>query len=462
MRVIISGAGQVGYGIAEKLSLEGNEVTVIDSNSDLVQRVRDTLDARGVHGHGSHPDVLAQAGARDADMLIAVTQVDEVNMIACQVAHSIFEVPTRIARIRSQTYLNPEWQNLFARDHLPIDVIISPEVEVGELILERMAFPGADEIISFEDDEVVVLVIEISEDCAVVDTPLKYLTDLFPNLQATVLGAQRDGEIIVVGSSDALHVGDHAVVAVARDQVARVLALFGREEPSPSRVVIAGGGNVGRYVATRLEQGESQGKKKVSVRLIENNRKVAQIAAETIKESIVVFGDALNEEILREVDISDADMFLGLTNDDETNILASVLSSELGCKANFALVNQAHYSRFAHRLGVDAFINPRSITVSKILRHVRRGRIRGVYSLFNGVAELLEAEALETSTLVGKPLREVDFADGVRIGSIIRGGKVIMPTGNTRVEAGDLVIVFALAAKVRQVEQMFRVSIDYF
>jgi len=458
MRVIISGAGQVGYGIAEKLSLEGNEVTVIDSNSDLVQRVRDTLDARGVHGHGSHPDVLAQAGARDADMLIAVTQVDEVNMTACQVAHSIFEVPTRIARIRAQTYLNPEWQNLFARDHLPIDVIISPEVEVGQLILERMEFPGADEIISFEDNEVVVLVIEISEDCAVVDTPLKHLTDLFPNLQATVLGVQRSGEIIVIGSGDALHVDDHAVVAVARDQVARVLALFGREEPSPSRVVIAGGGNVGRYVATRLEQGE----RKVSVRLIENNRKIAQIAAETIKESIVVFGDALNEEILREVDISDADMFLGLTNDDETNILASVLSSELGCKANFALVNQAHYSRFAHRLGVDAFINPRSITVSKILRHVRRGRIRGVYSLFNGVAELLEAEALETSTLVGKPLRELDFGDGVRIGSIIRGGTVIMPTGDTRVEAGDLVIVFALAAKVKQVEQMFRVSIDYF
>ncbi len=458
MRVIISGAGQVGYGIAEKLSLEGNEVTVIDSNSDLVQRVRDTLDARGVHGHGSHPDVLAQAGARDADMLIAVTQVDEVNMTACQVAHSIFEVPTRIARIRAQTYLNPEWQNLFARDHLPIDVIISPEVEVGELILERMAFPGADEIISFDDNEVVVLVIEISEDCAVVDTPLKHLTDLFPNLQATVIGVQRDGEIIVIGSSDALHVNDHAVVAVARDQVARVLSLFGREEPSPSRIVIAGGGNVGRYVATRLERGERQ----VSVRLIENNRKIAQIAAETIKESIVVFGDALNEEILREVDISDADMFLGLTNDDETNILASVLSSELGCKANFALVNQAHYSRFAHRLGVDAFINPRSITVSKILRHVRRGRIRGVYSLFNGVAELLEAEALETSTLVGKPLKEVDFGDGVRIGAIIRGGQVIMPTSTTRVEAGDLVIVFALASKVKQVEQMFRVSIDYF
>ena len=458
MRVIISGAGQVGYGIAEKLSSEGIEVTVIDNNAELVQRVRDTLDARGVHGHGSHPDVLSRAGAADADMLIAVTQVDEVNMTACQVAHSIFEVPTRIARIRAQTYLSPEWQNLFARDHLPIDVIISPEVEVGDLILQRMTYPGADEIISFEDDEVVVLVIEIGEDCAVVDTPLRHLTDLFPNLRATVIGASRKGRAIVINSSESLIPGDYAVVAVARDQVSRVLALFGHEETSPSNVVIAGGGNVGRYVATRLEQGE----RKVSVRVIENDRKAAQLAAETMKKSIVVFGDALNEEILREVNISDADMFLGLTNDDETNILASVLSSELGCKANFALVNQTHYSRFANRLGVDAFINPRSVTVSKILRHIRRGRIKGVYSLFDGQAELLEAEALETSTLVGKPLKEVDFADGVRIGAIVRGREFIMPTGSTRIEAGDLVIVMAVAASVPKVEQMFRVSLDFF
>ncbi|VAW15616.1 Trk potassium uptake system protein TrkA [hydrothermal vent metagenome] len=458
MRVIISGAGQVGYGIAEKLSAEGLSVTVIDSNADLVQRVRDTLDARGVHGHGSHPDVLAQAGAREADMLIAVTQVDEVNMTACQVAHSIFEVPTRIARIRSQTYLSPEWQNLFARDHLPIDVIISPEIEVGDLILQRLTYPGADEIVSFEDDEVVVLVIEVGEDCAVSNTPLKHLTDLFPNLLATVMGVKRNGKAMVIGSGESMSAGDMAVVAVTRDQVPRLLTLFGRDEPSPSRIVIAGAGNVGRYVAGKLEQGD----RGVKVRLIESDRHIAQIAAEEMKDAIVLFGDALHEEVLREVDISDADMFLGLTNDDETNILSSVLASELGCKANFALVNQAQYPRFARRLGIDAFINPRSVTVSKILRHVRRGRIRGVYSIFEGEAELLEAEALETSTLVGKPLKEVDFGDGVRIGAIIRASEVIMPVGSTRIEAGDLVIVFAIAEKVRQVEQMFRVSIDFF
>ena len=458
MRVIICGAGQVGYGIAERLSTEGNEVTVIDNNPALVQRVRDTLDARGLHGHGSHPDVLAQAGARDADMLIAVTQVDEVNMTACQVAHSIFEVPTRIARIRSQSYLNPEWSNLFSRDHLPIDVIISPEVEVGELILQRMAYPGANEIITFEDEKVVVIEVNVTEDCAVIDTPLRHLTDLFPNLNATVMGVRRDGQMRVIHSHEQMIAGDQAVVAVSRDQVQRVLGLFGRDEAPPSRIVIAGAGNVGRYVAQRIEEDDPS----VSVRIIENNRENAQRTAQAMKHSIVVFGDALAEDILREVDIRDAHMFLGLTNDDKTNILASVIASEMGCHANIALVNQSQYPRIARRLGVDAFINPRAITVSKVLRHVRRGRIRGVYTLANGAAEILEAEALETSTLVGKPLREYKLPQGVRIGAIVRGNQAIMPTGDTVVRAGDFVIVFALAANLRQVEQMFRVSIDFF
>lgn len=458
MRVIICGAGQVGYGIAERLSAEGNEITVIDNNPALVQRVRDTLDARGLHGHGSHPDVLAQAGARDADMLIAVTQVDEVNMTACQVAHSIFEVPTRIARIRSQSYLDPEWSNMFSRDHLPIDVIISPEVEVGELILHRMAYPGANEIVTFEDEQVVVIEVNVTEDCAVIDTPLRHLTDLFPNLQATVMGVRRDGEMRVIHSHEQMIAGDQAVVAVARDQVQRVLGLFGRDEAPPSRVVIAGAGNVGRYVARRIEETDPT----VSIRIIESNRENAQRAAEAMKHSIVVFGDALVEDIMREVDVRDAHMFLGLTNDDKTNILSSVIASEMGCHANIALVNQSQYPRVARRLGVDAFINPRAITVSKVLRHVRRGRIRGVYTLGNGAAEILEAEALETSTLVGKPLREFKLPPGIRIGAIVRGSQAIMPTGDTIVRAGDFVIVFALAASLRQVEQMFRVSIDFF
>ena len=379
-------------------------------------------------------------------------------MTACQVAHSIFNIPTRIARIRAQSYLSPEWSDLFARDHLPIDVIISPEIEVGDLILKRLAHPGASEIFTFEDDQVVVLAIDVREDCAVIDTPLRHLTELFPNLKATVLGVRRDGEIKILHSREQLIAGDQAIVAVSNDQVNRVLGLFGRNEQPPTRVVIAGAGNIGRYVARKLEQRQET----VTVRLIEANRHVAQVAAEEMQRSIVVFGDALQEDILREVDIRDAHMFLGLTNDDETNILSSVLASELGCRANFALVNQPQYPRFARRLGVDAFINPRGVTVSKVLRHIRRGRIRGVHTLFEGSAEMIAAEALETSPLVGKPLREIELSDGIRIGAIIRGEEVIMPHGDARIESGDFVIVMALAKQVRKVEQMFRVSIDFF
>ena len=458
MRVIICGAGQVGYGIAERLSAEGNEITVIDNDPALVQRVRDTLDARGLHGHGSHPDILAEAGARDADMLIAVTQVDEVNMTACQVAHSIFEVPTRIARIRSQSYLDPEYSNMFSRDHLPIDVIISPELEVGELILQRMAYPGANEIITFEDGQVLVIEVDVTEDCAVIDTPLRHLTDLFPNLNATVMGVRRDGEMRIIHSHEQMIAGDQAIVAVSRDQVQRVLGLFGRDEAPPARVVIAGAGNVGRYVARRIEETDPS----VSIRIIESNRANAQRAAEVMKHAIVVFGDALSNDIMREVDVRDAHMFLGLTNDDKTNILSSVIASEMGCRANIALVNQGQYPRVARRLGVDAFVNPRAITVSKVLRHVRRGRIRGVYTLANGAAEILQAEALETSTLVGKPLREFKLPAGIRIGAVVRGNQAILPTGDTIIRAGDFVIVLALAESLRQVEQMFRVSIDFF
>jgi len=458
MRVIICGAGQVGYGIAERLAGEGNEVTVIDSNPDFVQRVRDTLDARGILGHGSHPDVLAQAGAREADMLIAVTQVDEVNMAACQVAHAIFDIPMRIARIRAQSYLKSEFSDLFGRDHLPIDVIISPEVEVGELILRRIEYPGADEIVTFEDNRVIVLAIDVAEDCAVIDTPLSQLTELFPNLTATVMGVRRKGELLALHSGDQLMAGDLAYVAVAHDQVKRTLGLFGRDEESPSRIVIAGAGNIGRYVARKLET-SGRG---VQIRLIEFDKARASAAAEEMASTVVVQGSALSEDIMREVDVRDAHMFLGLTNDDETNILAAVMASELGCPTTVALVNQPQYPRFAKRLGVDSFINPRAVTVSRILRHVRRGRIRGVFTLGNGEAEILEAEALETSPLVGKPLREFEFGQGVRIGAILRGDKVIVPSGDVRIESGDFVIVFALSKSVRQVEQMFRVSIDFF
>ncbi|MCA1297025.1 Trk system potassium transporter TrkA [Stappia indica] len=458
MRVVICGAGQVGYGIAEKLASEQNDVSVIDSSPRLINAIRDTLDVRGFVGHGAHPDVLAQAGADQADMLIAVTLYDEVNMVACQVAHSLFSVPTKVARVRAQSYLTPQWSDLFSRDNMPIDVIISPEIEVGEMVMRRLALPGAVETIRFADDQVVVVGVICREDCPVVNTPLRQLTELFPDLGAVVTGVFRGNHLFVPKSSDSLLVGDLVYVTARRDRVRRTLAIFGHEEPEANRVVIAGGGNIGLYVARTLEQRQSAAK----VKIIEHSRERAVSVADTLKRAVILHGSALDQKLLLEADVQDADTLIALTNEDEVNILSCVMAKKLGCKRNLSLLNNPSYPAFAHALGIDAFVNPRQVTISKILQHVRRGRIRGVHALQNGAAEVIEAEALETSPLVGRPLRDIDLPDGIRVGAIFRDGEVITPDGSTIIRAHDRAVLFAIAERVRQVEQMFRVSLEFF
>lgn len=458
MKVVICGAGQVGFGIAERLAAEENDVSVIDTSEDLVQAIRDSLDVRGFVGHGAHPEVIAQAGGDQADMIIAVTLYDEVNMVACQVAHSLFNVPTKIARVRSQSYLRPHWADLFSSNHLPIDVIISPEIEVGELVRRRLEAPGAVDSVRFANGEVMALGIDCGENCPVVDTPLSQLTELFPDLQAVVVGILRDGRLFVPRSSDAMLTGDRVFVICQVGQVRRTLGIFGHEEQEARRVVIAGGGNIGLYVADALERRGSRTK----VKIIEASRERAIAIADRLKRTVVLHGDALDQDLLQEADVKDSDVLVGLTNDDEVNILACVMGKLLGAASNMALINNRSYPAFAGTLGIDATVNPRSVTISKILQHVRRGRIRGVHTIENGLAEVIEAEALETSPLVGKALRDLDLPDGIRIGAIFRDGKVIMPGGETEIVAKDRVIIFATAERVRQVEQMFRVSLEFF
>lgn len=458
MRVIICGAGQVGYGIAEKLASEKNDVSVIDVSPDLIRNVRDTLDVRGFVGHGSHPDVLAAAGAESADMLIAVTLFDEVNMVACEVANSLFNVPTKIARIRSQAYLQPHYMDLFSRDHMAIDVIISPELEVGEMVLKRIAMPGATDVVSFGDGKIAMVAIECLEECPIVDTPLMQLTELFPDLSATVVGVSRAGKLTVPHSADQLQAGDLAYVVAAKDHVRRTLGLFGHDEQEATRIVIAGGGNIGLYVARTIEERKGR----TRVKIVEADRERAANAAEELDRTVVLRGSALDQKIMMEAGIADADLMIALTNDDQVNILSGVLAKRLGCKANMALLNNPAYHEFADSLGIDAFVNPRAVTISRILQHVRRGRIRAVHSVQQGAAEVIEAEALETSPLVGQPLRDLDLPEGMRFGAILRGGAVLNPDGSLVIKPKDRVVIFARANVVRQVEQMFRVSLEFF
>ena len=458
MKVIICGGGQVGFGIAERLSGEQIDVSVIDTSANLIRNIRDNLDVRGFVGHGSHPGMLEAAGAQEADMIIAVTLYDEVNMVACQVAHSLFNVPTKIARIRAQSYLEPHYQDLFSRDHMPIDVIISPELEVGKMVLRRIAMPGATDIVRFADEKVTLLAIECQEECPVINTPLSQLTELFPDLPTTVVGVNRGDRLFIPHSHDQLVAGDMAYVVTERGQVRRTLGLFGHEETEATRIVIAGGGNIGLYAAKALEARQARTK----VKIIEKNRNRAIEVADQLHRTVVLAGSALDQKLLTEADIADSDLMIALTNNDQVNILSSVMAKRLGCTSNLTLINDPSYHDFTRTLGIDAYVNPRSVTISRVLQHVRRGRIRAVHSIHKGGAEAMEAEALETSPLVGPELHDVELPPGIRIGAIYRDGDVIKPSGSVRIKPNDRIVIFALAGAVRQVEQLFRVSLEFF
>lgn len=458
MKVIICGAGQVGTGIAERLSAEGNDVAIIDSSAALVQRANDVLEVRGILGNAAHPDILEQAGAREADMLIAVTLHDEVNMVACEVAQTLFDIPTKIARIRSQVYLDPQWSKLFARENMAIDYVISPETEVGDAVLRRLEQPGAFESVSFADERVTVLGISCGPECPIIDTPLTQLTDLFPDLPAITVALVRKGRLFIPHGKDQILLGDDAYVITPREQVARTLQIFGHEETQGRRVVIAGGGNIGYYVARRIEETQPN----VRVKLIELSRARAMEIAEKLQRTVVLHGSALSEDVLREAEVGLADTIVAVTNDEQANLLASALAKQIGCRSSLCLINSPNYAGMIRSLGIDIQINPRSITTSRVLQHVRRGRIRGVHSILDGAGEVIEAEVIETAPIIGHPLKDLVKSDGLRFGAVLRGGKVLMPNGALELEAHDRVVLFARADAVREAELLFRVSPDYF
>ena len=458
MKVIICGAGQVGWQIARHLSGEANDVTVVDNNPDLVRRATDTLDVQGISGFASYPDVLDRAGARDTDMLIAATYSDEVNMVTCQVAHSVFGVTRKIARIRSQTYLDQMYSDLYRRDHMPIDVIISPEREVAEAALRRLAAPAAFDTQSFLEGQAQLLGLHLDEDCPVLDTPLRQLTDLFSTLRAIVVGVRRGSRLFAPEPSDQLFADDQIYVFSHIDDVDRTVEIFGKTVKKQNRVVIVGGGNVGLSVAQALEARAER----VRVKVIERNRICAERAADALERTIVLNGDGLSMELLAEAGIDRADAVLAVTDDDKTNLLAAVRAKTGGCPFTISLVNDPSLVPLMAPLKIDAYINPRSTTVSSILRHIRHGRVRGVYSIGDAEAEVIEAQVLSTSTIAGKTIREIDFPEGVLVGAVMKGGAVIRPEGSTRIDEGDVIALFAMAADVPEVERLFQVSIDFF
>lgn len=458
MKVIICGAGQVGWQIARQLSGEKNDVTVVDVNPDLVRRASETLEVQGIAGFASYPDVLDRAGARDADMIIAATHSDEVNMVTCQVAHSIFSVPRKIARLRARSYLDAFYSDLYRPGHVPIDVVISPEREVAEAALQRLAAPAAFDTESFMGGRAQLLGLALDEDCPVLATPLRQLNELFSTLRAIVVGIRRGDRLFAPEPEDMLFAEDQIYVFTHSEDVPRCIEIFGKQSRKQERIVIIGGGNVGLAVARALEARAQR----LRVKIIEKSRARAEIAADALERTIVLNGDGMDMDILAEADVDRADAVLVVTDDDKTNILAAVRAKQAGCPMSIALVNDPTLAPLMAPLDIDAYINPRATTVSSILRHIRHGKVRAIYSIGDSEAEVIEAQVLSTSPIAGRMVRDVEFPEGVLVGALMKGDRVMKPTGDLRIEAGDVIALFAMTKDVPEVERLLQVSIDFF
>ncbi len=458
MKVVICGAGLVGTSIAQHLASENNDVTVIDHDPTLVRKLSETLDVRSIEGQASQPNILEQAGAADSDMLIAVTISDEVNMVACQVGHSLFNIPTKIARIRQQDYMKPIWGNLFSRDNMPIDVIISPEREVARAIGRRLHVPGAFDVVPMADGLVRLVGVRCDDDCPIINTPIRQLTLLFPDLNLVIVGIIRNDMGIVPRSNDQLLPGDDVYFICDSKHLERAMAAFGHEEEEGRSVIIGGGGNIGLTLAEEIEVDHAG----VRAKVIEFDQDRANYVAQGLNSTMVLNGNVLDPEILDEANVSQTETFVAVSNDDEVNIISSLLAKRAGVARTIALINKHTYAQLITTLGIDAVVDPRMITVSSILQHVRRGRIKGIYSVRDDFGEVIEAEALDTSSLVGKSIREAQLPSGVIIGAVLREGEVIVPRGDTIINVHDRVVLFSTYSSIKKVEKLFAVRLDFF
>ncbi|MGY9010478.1 MAG: Trk system potassium transporter TrkA [Rhodobacterales bacterium] len=458
MKILICGAGRVGWQIARQLSSENNDVTIIDNQPELVKLASETLNVNGVVGFASYPDVLENAGAQDSDMIIAATHSDEVNMVICQIAHSVFEIPRKIARLRAQSYLTAIYSDLYRRDHMPIDVVISPELEVAKAALQRLQAPSAFETEYFLDGDAQMIGIVLDESCPVLNTPLRQLSELFSTLRALVIGIRRKGLLFVPRPNDQLFSSDQVYIFTNIADLDRTLEIFGKVSKKRERVIIIGGGNVGLNVARELEMRTDR----VRVKIIEKSLSVAEKAADILEKTIVLHGDGLDLDLLEEANVQSADAILAVTDDDKTNLLVATQAKAAGCPITISLINDPNMTGLMEPLGISAFVNPRATTVSSILRHIRHGRVRRVYSIGDGEAEVIEAQVLSSSPIAGKEIKEIDFPEGVIVGGIKKGNELIKPVGNTIIQQGDVITIFSLARDVPNVEALLQVSIDFF
>ena len=455
MNIIICGAGRVGVTIAKVLSEQNHSITVIDQFSEDIQKINEDLDVRAIVGKATYPSVLEKANAAEADMIIAVTKNDEINMLICQIAYSIFNIQKKIARIRSKDYLNPKFSKVYNKENLPIDVIISPEIEIAKSIQRKLEAPGALDNVTFAQNKIRLLEILVTERCSLVNIPLNELTKKFPKLEANILGVIRNDKFIIMKKNDVMNKDDKAYVIINSEQMQQTLQAFGHEEKISTKILIIGGGNIGFNLAKNIEQSFESAR----IKIIEKDKSRAEMIANELNNSIVINGNGLDENVLTEANLEEIETVIALTNDDEDNLMACVLVEKFSKdKRTMALINKPNYSLLQTSLKIDDLIDPRMNTVSSILKHVHKGTIETAYTILNGEYEVIEAEIIETSELINKELKNSNLPDEIRIGAILRDKNIIIPRSNFIFKKEDIVVFLAKRDQLSIVENMFRIS----
>ena len=461
MNIIICGAGRVGFTIAKLLSEQGHSITVIDQSSEDIQKINDSLDVKAIVGKGTYPSILEKASAADADMIIAVTRNDEINMLICQIAYSIFKIQKKIARIRSQDYLNPKFTRVYNKENLPIDVIISPEIEIAKSIQRKLEAPGALDSVPFSDNKIRLLEILIKDNCKLIDYKLNELTQKHPQLDANIIAIVRNDKTFIPKKTDQIKCDDKIYVIINSSQMEETLNAFGHEEKISKKILIVGGGNIGFNLAKNLEESLDE----TRVKIVEKNKERAEYLANNLNNTIVINGDGLDEEALEEANLGETETVLALTNDDEDNLMVSVLvekfakdQKEIEDKRTMALINKPNYSLLRSSLKIDDIIDPRMNTVSSILKHIHKGSIENAYTISNGEYEVIEAEIIETSELISKEIKNTNLPDEIRIGAVLRDKKVIIPRSDFVFQKNDSVVFIAKNDSIPTVENIFRLS----
>ena len=457
MKIVVLGAGQVGSSVAHALSREENDITIVDIDGARLKELQDRLDIRTVNGFASHPKVLVRAGIEDADLIIALTSSDEVNMTACQVAYTLYNTPTRIARIRSSEYMaRPE---LFDREHCPVDVLISPEQQMRDYIARLIEYPGALQVLDFADGRAQLVATRAYRGGPLVGHRLHTIRHHMPSgVEARVAVIYRDDETIIPDGGTVIEENDVVFFLAARRHIPTMMQEFRPASGPVRRVVLGGGGNIGSNLAARLER-------RYHVKVIERSPEVAESIAEELEKAIVLVGDCADENLLREESIDTADVYCVLTNDDEANILSAMLAKKMGAQKVIALINRPAYVDLVESGSIDIAISPQQVTIGALLTHIRRGNMERVHSLRQGAAEAIEAIALgdrRSSRVVGRKVEEVELPEKTTIPALVRGDDVIIAHHDTVIQENDHVILFLPDKRhIPEVERLFQVEATF-